>query len=176
MKKVKKSMPSSEYLLVEVSQQPIELCKLLKIANLVSGGGEAKVVISEGYVFVNGETEFQKRKKIYHQDIIEFNGEVIQLMVNEDLNENDLAAQPTGDIGLTAIKDKSEAYARNTPQSKQKNMAKNSAKNDSKSHQQSKKSNKKQSSTKQSYTEQANHEQPITPPSQAIRRRKPISF
>ncbi|MEW6990929.1 RNA-binding S4 domain-containing protein [Colwelliaceae bacterium 6441] len=62
---------------IEVSYQPIELCKLLKIANLVSGGGEAKIVISEGYVLVNGEVEFQKRKKIYHSDIIEFNGETI---------------------------------------------------------------------------------------------------
>lgn len=62
---------------VDVSYQPIELCKLLKIANMVGGGGEAKIVISEGYVYVNGEVEFQKRKKIYHQDIVEFNGEVI---------------------------------------------------------------------------------------------------
>lgn len=44
---------------------------------MVGGGGEAKIVISEGYVYVNGEVEFQKRKKIYHQDIVEFNGEVI---------------------------------------------------------------------------------------------------
>jgi len=64
---------------VEVSYQPIELCKLLKIANMVGGGGEAKIVISEGYVLLNNEVEFQKRKKVYHQDIIEFNGEVIEV-------------------------------------------------------------------------------------------------
>lgn len=69
-----------EIIQVEINYQPIELCKLLKVANLVGGGGEAKIVISEGYVLVNGEVEFQKRKKIYHQDVVQFNGEVIELL------------------------------------------------------------------------------------------------
>ncbi len=77
----------SSYLEIQLAQQPIELCKLLKVADLVGGGGEAKVVISEGYVLLNGEVEFQKRKKIYHNDIVEFNGEVIQVIVNENLIE-----------------------------------------------------------------------------------------
>jgi len=69
--------------LVEIDQQPIELCKLLKIANLVGGGGEAKIVISEGYVYLNGEVEFQKRKKIVEHDVVEFNGEIIQVALSE---------------------------------------------------------------------------------------------
>ncbi len=69
----------SEYPIVNISVEPIELCKLLKIANMVGGGGEAKIVISEGYVLVNNEVEFQKRKKIRHADIVEFNGEVIEV-------------------------------------------------------------------------------------------------
>jgi ribosome-associated protein len=73
-------MPSN-FPLIDVSIQPIELCKLLKIANMVSGGGEAKIVISEGYVLLNNEVEFQKRKKVYHADIIEFNSEIIQVNV-----------------------------------------------------------------------------------------------
>jgi len=77
----------SSYLEVQLAQQPIELCKLLKVADLVGGGGEAKVVISEGYVLLNGEVEFQKRKKVYHNDIVEFNGEVIQVIVDESLAE-----------------------------------------------------------------------------------------
>jgi len=79
---------SESYLEIELDQQPIELCKLLKIANLVAGGGEAKVVISEGYVFLNGEVEYKKRKKVYHNDIIEFNGETLQIIINEDLKNN----------------------------------------------------------------------------------------
>lgn len=70
---------SAEHPIVNISTQPIELCKLLKIANMVSGGGEAKIVISEGYVYLNGEVEFQKRKKVYDNDIVEFNGEIIQV-------------------------------------------------------------------------------------------------
>ncbi len=80
-------MPES-HITVELNQQPIELCKLLKIANLVSGGGEAKVVISEGYVYLNGEVEYQKRKKVYHHDVIEFNGDSVQVIINENLNES----------------------------------------------------------------------------------------
>lgn len=80
---------SESYLEIQLDQQPIELCKLLKIADLVAGGGEAKVVISEGYVLLNGEVEYQKRKKVYHNDIVEFNGEVIQVIVDENLNYND---------------------------------------------------------------------------------------
>ena len=84
------------YLEIELDQQPIELCKLLKIADLVTGGGEAKVVISEGYVVLNGEVEYQKRKKVYHNDIIEFNGETIQVVINESLTESD--GEDEGDI------------------------------------------------------------------------------
>jgi len=73
---------SSEYQIVEISEQPIPLCQLLKIANLVGGGGEAKIVISEGYVLLNNEVEYQKRKKVYEDDIVEFNGDVIQVTIN----------------------------------------------------------------------------------------------
>jgi len=65
--------------LVEINQEPIELYKALKIGNLVSGGGEAKQVISEGYVFLNGEEEIRKRKKVYAGDLISFNGEHLQV-------------------------------------------------------------------------------------------------
>ena len=58
---------------IEVDAHPIELYKLFKIANLVSGGGEAKHIISEGYVAVNGEIETRKRRKIMDGDLIEFN-------------------------------------------------------------------------------------------------------
>lgn len=84
---------SESYLVVELNHQPVELCKLLKIADLVGGGGEAKVVISEGYVLLNGEVEYQKRKKVYHEDIVEFNGEVVQLIINDELNDESSASE-----------------------------------------------------------------------------------
>mgnify|MGYP000321339099 CR=1 FL=1 len=78
---------SESYLEIQLDKQPIELCKLLKIADLVAGGGEAKIVISEGYVLVNGEVEYQKRKKVYHNDVVEFNGEVIQVIIDDNLSQ-----------------------------------------------------------------------------------------
>ena len=72
----------SERPIIDICVQPIELCKLLKIANMVGGGGEAKIMISEGHVLVNNEVECQKRKKIRHGDIIEFNGTVVEVAYN----------------------------------------------------------------------------------------------
>ncbi|MCG3734281.1 RNA-binding S4 domain-containing protein [Vibrio cincinnatiensis] len=60
---------------IEVDAQPIELYKVLKLANAVSGGGEAKYAIAEGYVAVNGELETRKRRKLYDGDLVEFNQE-----------------------------------------------------------------------------------------------------
>ncbi|WP_407333725.1 RNA-binding S4 domain-containing protein [Enterovibrio sp. 27052020O] len=65
---------------IEVSAHPVELYKVLKIANAVSGGGEAKMAIVEGYVAVNGEVETRKRRKIHDGDVIEFNEEFYVLL------------------------------------------------------------------------------------------------
>ncbi|TRX57027.1 RNA-binding S4 domain-containing protein [Thalassomonas sp. M1454] len=86
-------MEEIEVLVIDVDAEPIELCKLLKIANLVGGGGEAKMVISEGYVYLNGEVEYQKRKKVYFEDIVQFNGEAIMPMLREASEDERLAAE-----------------------------------------------------------------------------------
>lgn len=72
----------SEHPIIDICVEPIELYKLLKIANMVGGGGEAKTMISEGNVLVNNEVVVQKRKKIRHGDIIEYNGKIIELAYN----------------------------------------------------------------------------------------------
>lgn len=64
---------------VEINKEPVELYKLLKFESLVSSGGEAKFVISEGLVSLNGNVETRKRKKLVSGDIIEFNNEQYQL-------------------------------------------------------------------------------------------------
>jgi ribosome-associated protein len=71
----------SEHSTFDICVEPIELYKLLKIANMV-GGGEAKTMISEGHVLVNNEIEIQKRKKIRRGDIIECNGKSIEIAFN----------------------------------------------------------------------------------------------
>jgi len=69
--------------LVEISHEPVELYKILKFEGMASTGGEAKLVISEGLVLVNGKIETRKRKKIFTGDIIEFDQETIRIQLSE---------------------------------------------------------------------------------------------
>ncbi|GAA0206577.1 hypothetical protein GCM10009123_12540 [Kangiella japonica] len=55
-----------------INKEPVELFKILKFEGIVGSGGEAKTVISEGLVKLNGAVETQKRKKIVSGDVIEF--------------------------------------------------------------------------------------------------------
>jgi ribosome-associated protein len=57
---------------IGIYREPVELYKLLKFEGLASSGGEAKTVIAEGLVMVNGEVETRKRRKIMAGDIVEF--------------------------------------------------------------------------------------------------------
>ena len=65
---------------VEILKEPVELYKILKFESMVASGGEAKFVIAEGMVVVNGKIETRKRKKIVAGDIIEFGDEKILIM------------------------------------------------------------------------------------------------
>jgi len=60
---------------VQIIKEPVELYKILKFEGLVSSGGEAKSIITDGQVRLNGEVETRKRKKIVSGDIIEFGQE-----------------------------------------------------------------------------------------------------
>ncbi|EIV8647773.1 RNA-binding S4 domain-containing protein [Vibrio parahaemolyticus] len=78
---------------IDVDAHPIELYKLFKIANLVSGGGEAKHIIEEGYVAVNGELETRKRRKMYDGDFFEFNQEYYVVVCDAPVTEPETAEQ-----------------------------------------------------------------------------------
>ena len=58
-----------------LSKQPVELFKVLKFEGMTSSGGEAKMLIADGQVRVNGAREIRKRKQIVADDVIEFGGE-----------------------------------------------------------------------------------------------------
>jgi ribosome-associated protein len=64
---------------VEITKQPVDLFKILKFEGLVATGGEAKLVIADGQVFVNGDIETRKRRKIVTGDIIVFRNESLQV-------------------------------------------------------------------------------------------------
>jgi len=51
-------------------QEYIELYKLLKVLDLVDSGAQAKMIVAEGYVERNGETETRKRAKIIAGDVL----------------------------------------------------------------------------------------------------------
>jgi len=68
---------------VEISKEPVELYKILKFEGMVGSGGEAKFVIAEGHVLVNGEIETRKRKKIVSGDTIEFGQELIRIQLSD---------------------------------------------------------------------------------------------
>ena len=57
-----------------ITTEFIKLQDLLKFASLVSTGGEAKVVITEGEVTVNGETCTQRGRKIRPGDAVSYHG------------------------------------------------------------------------------------------------------
>jgi ribosome-associated protein len=59
---------------VKLTRIPVELHKILKFETLAASGGEAKHMIAEGRVTVNGKIETQKQKKIYPGDVIEIEG------------------------------------------------------------------------------------------------------
>lgn len=65
---------------VEIKDEFIKLGQLLKLANLVSSGVEAKMVIQDGLVLVNGEVEIRRGKKIYPQDVVEFQGQEVTVI------------------------------------------------------------------------------------------------
>ena len=62
---------------ITITTEFIKLQDLLKFASLVSTGGEAKIVILEEEVTVNGEVCTQRGKKIRPGDKVEFRGEVL---------------------------------------------------------------------------------------------------
>jgi ribosome-associated protein len=66
---------------IKILKEPIELYKILKLENMVVSGGEAKYVISEGQVMVNGKVETRKRKKIFSGDIVEFGENKVRVQI-----------------------------------------------------------------------------------------------
>lgn len=65
---------------VQITTEYIKLDQLLKWANVVSSGSDAKHVITEEMVKVNGEIETRRGKKIRVGDIVEFQGQQIEVI------------------------------------------------------------------------------------------------
>lgn len=64
---------------IRLRDEYIKLGQALKAAGLVESGVEAKEVITEGLVTVNGETETRRGRKLYAGDMVLFDGEEIRI-------------------------------------------------------------------------------------------------
>ena len=65
--------------IIKLRDEYIKLGQALKATGLVESGVDAKIVITDGLVLVNGEIEYQRGKKLYDGDIVEFDGEKIKI-------------------------------------------------------------------------------------------------
>lgn len=64
----------------KLNEEYIELVKLLKLLRIAETGGHAKIMVEEGEVLRNGETEYRKRAKLIKGDVIEVMGETIKVI------------------------------------------------------------------------------------------------
>ena len=65
--------------IINLREDFIKLGQALKAAGLVESGVDAKFVIQDGLVKVNGSVEIQRGKKLVAGDIVEFDGEKIKI-------------------------------------------------------------------------------------------------
>ena len=70
---------------VVISTEFIKLESAMKLANAVASGGEAKNLIQDGFVFVNGEACTMRGKKLYPGDKFSFQGQTYLITIHESL-------------------------------------------------------------------------------------------
>jgi ribosome-associated protein len=66
-----------------ISDEFIELNRLLKVLNLAESGGQANQIIADGLIQVNGVLELRKRKKLRPGDVVKFRKAEIQILNDE---------------------------------------------------------------------------------------------
>ena len=65
---------------IKLRDEYIKLGQALKAAGLVGTGVDAKNEIIDGMVKVNGVVEVQRGKKLHEGDLVEYDGEQIQII------------------------------------------------------------------------------------------------
>ena len=78
LSKVQKGL-GMEIIKLRESDEFIKLGQALKAAGLVDSGVEAKEVVQDGLVKVNGETDTRRGRKLYVGDRVEFDGQEIKI-------------------------------------------------------------------------------------------------
>lgn len=65
--------------IIKLKEEYIKLGQALKAAGLVDSGVEAKIMIQDGLVKVNGKAETQRGKKLIDGDIVDFDGKTVKI-------------------------------------------------------------------------------------------------
>lgn len=65
---------------IQIKDDFIKLGQAMKLANLVSDGAQAKLMIAEGLVKVNGETELRRGRKLYPGDSFFYEGKEVKVV------------------------------------------------------------------------------------------------
>ena len=68
-----------EHIKIRQNEELIKLGQALKAVGAVESGVEAKEVIQEGLVLVNGEIDTRRGRKLYEGDLVEFDGIQIKI-------------------------------------------------------------------------------------------------
>lgn len=65
---------------IKIKDEFIKLGQAMKLAGLVDSGVDAKYVIQDGQVLVNGQVELQRGKKLHNGDVFEFDGKQVKVL------------------------------------------------------------------------------------------------
>ena len=65
---------------IKLRDELIKLGQALKAANLVQDGVEAKYVIQDGEVLVNGEVDTRRGRKLYDGDVLSYQGQEVKII------------------------------------------------------------------------------------------------
>jgi len=60
---------------IKINTEYIKLEQMMKFSGVVGSGSDAKILIGNGEVKVNGTTELQRGKKLRAGDVVEFDGQ-----------------------------------------------------------------------------------------------------
>ena len=68
---------------IEISTDSIRLGQFLKLANLVDSGSDAKFLLAEGELSVNGEAETRRGRQLRDGDVVEYDGIEVRVVAQD---------------------------------------------------------------------------------------------
>jgi ribosome-associated protein len=64
---------------IEIRSDMIRLGQLLKLADLAGSGGEARALVADGEVAVNGEVETRRGRQLHRGDVVAVGDEAVRI-------------------------------------------------------------------------------------------------